>query len=193
MVKNLPANVGNSDSIPGSRRFPRVGNGNLLQYSCLENSMDREVWCPTVHGVTRSMGHHWTRTIHTHRSVSYHYGDNHTLQYINMSDQHILHLKLIQCKMLLYLNGSYIKWKSLLFHHKRKLPTRYKNNKSFFPNWNVGKLNRKHLYEHETQKSHLCLATSSLPLTSSLLSISSKNSGFTSTIAIHIGIIWKGR
>ena len=42
------------------------------------------------------------------------------------------------------------------------------------------------------QKSHLCLATSSLPVTS-VLSVSSKNSWFTSTIAIHIGIIREGR
>ena len=41
VVKNLPANVGDKDSIPGSERSPGVGNGNLLQYSCLENSMDR--------------------------------------------------------------------------------------------------------------------------------------------------------
>ena len=42
--------------IPGSGRFPREGNGNPLQYSFLENPMDREVWQATVHGVTR-VGH----------------------------------------------------------------------------------------------------------------------------------------
>ena len=42
MVKNPSANVGDVGSIPGSGRFPGGGNGNLLQYSCLENSMDRE-------------------------------------------------------------------------------------------------------------------------------------------------------
>ena len=45
LVKNLPANVGNSSdagSIPGSARYPEERNGNPLQYSCLENSMDRE-------------------------------------------------------------------------------------------------------------------------------------------------------
>ena len=41
-----------SDSIPGLGRFPGVGNGNLLQYSCLKNSMDRGAWQATVHGVT---------------------------------------------------------------------------------------------------------------------------------------------
>ena len=43
--------------VPGSGRSPGVGNGNPLQYSCLENSMDRGAWQTTVHGVTKS----WTR------------------------------------------------------------------------------------------------------------------------------------
>ena len=42
--------------IPGLGRSPREGNGNPLQYSCLENPMDREAWGTTVHGVTR-IGH----------------------------------------------------------------------------------------------------------------------------------------
>ena len=41
-------------SIPGLRRSPGEGNGSLLQYSCLENSMDRGAWWATVHGVTMS-------------------------------------------------------------------------------------------------------------------------------------------
>ena len=41
MVKNPPANAGDTGSIPGSGRSPGEGNGNPLQYSCLENSMDR--------------------------------------------------------------------------------------------------------------------------------------------------------
>jgi len=41
-------------SIPGVERPPGVGNGNLLQYSCPENSMDRGVWRVTIHGVTKS-------------------------------------------------------------------------------------------------------------------------------------------
>ena len=51
--KNLPANAGDVGSIPGSRRSLEVGNGNLLQYSCLGNPTGRA----TVHGVTRR----WTR------------------------------------------------------------------------------------------------------------------------------------
>ena len=57
MVKNLPANSGDirdTGLIPGSERFPGEGNGNPLQYSCLENSMDRGAWRATVHGVTKS-------------------------------------------------------------------------------------------------------------------------------------------
>ena len=41
MVKNLPANTRDTGSLPGWKRYPRIGNGNPLQCSCLENSMDR--------------------------------------------------------------------------------------------------------------------------------------------------------
>ena len=54
MVKNPPANAGNvrnPGSIPGSGRSPGEGNGNPLQYSCLESSVDRGAWRATVHGV----------------------------------------------------------------------------------------------------------------------------------------------
>ena len=57
VVKNLPAYVGDTGLIPGLGRSLRVGNGNSLQYSCLENSIDRGAWWITVHGVTKS----WTR------------------------------------------------------------------------------------------------------------------------------------
>ena len=54
MVKNLPANEGDQGSIPGLGRSPGEGNGNPLQYLCLENSMGRRAWWATVHGVTKS-------------------------------------------------------------------------------------------------------------------------------------------
>ena len=57
MIKNPPANAGDAGLMPGSVRFPGVGNGNPLQY-CLENSMDRGAWWATVHGVAKS----WTLT-----------------------------------------------------------------------------------------------------------------------------------
>ena len=44
MVKNPPANAGDAGSIPGLERSSGGGNGNPLQYSCLENSMDRGAW-----------------------------------------------------------------------------------------------------------------------------------------------------
>ena len=49
--------MGDLGSIPGSGRFPGEGNGNPLQYSCLENPMDRGAWSATVHGVGKS----WTQ------------------------------------------------------------------------------------------------------------------------------------
>ena len=56
VVKNLPASARDASLIPGSGRSPGEGNGNLLQYSCLENPMEREAWGATVHGVAR-IGH----------------------------------------------------------------------------------------------------------------------------------------
>ena len=56
MVKNLPVNTrdaGDVGSIPGSGRSPGEGNGNPLQYSCLENSMDRGACWTAVHGVAK--------------------------------------------------------------------------------------------------------------------------------------------
>ena len=59
VAKNLSANAGDerdASSIPGFGRSPGIGNGNPLQYSCLENSMDRGAWQATVHEVAKS----WT-------------------------------------------------------------------------------------------------------------------------------------
>ena len=52
MFKNPPASVGDMGSIPGLGGSPGEGNGNPLQYSCLENSMDKGAWWATVHGFT---------------------------------------------------------------------------------------------------------------------------------------------
>ena len=56
MVKNPPANAGDAGSIPRLGRSPGEGNGNSLQYSCLENPMDRGACQVTVHAVERA-GH----------------------------------------------------------------------------------------------------------------------------------------
>ena len=60
MVKNSPVNAGDTRAAglnPGSGGSPGVGSGNPLQYSCLENSIDRGAWQATVHGITES----WTQ------------------------------------------------------------------------------------------------------------------------------------
>ena len=54
IVKNLPASAGHVGSIPGSGRSPGEGKGNLLQYSCLKNLMDRGTWWAAVHRITES-------------------------------------------------------------------------------------------------------------------------------------------
>ena len=57
MVKNPPARTGHardSGLIPESGRSPEVGNGKLLEYSGLENSIDREAWWATVHGAAEN-------------------------------------------------------------------------------------------------------------------------------------------
>ena len=54
--KESACNVGDPGLIPELGRSPGKGNGNPLQYSCLENSTDRGAWLATVHGVTKS----WT-------------------------------------------------------------------------------------------------------------------------------------
>ena len=59
MVKNPPALAGDSRDVafaPGLGRSPREGNGNPLQYSCLENPMDRGAWQATVPGIAKN----WT-------------------------------------------------------------------------------------------------------------------------------------
>ena len=57
MVFPSAFHVGDSGSLPGSERLPGEGNGNPLQYSCLENPMDRGAWWATVRGVAKS----WTQ------------------------------------------------------------------------------------------------------------------------------------
>ena len=66
-VKNPPANAKDTSSIPGSGKSPGKGNGNPLQYACLENSMDRRAWWAAVHEVAKS----WTQlSTHSLTSVS---------------------------------------------------------------------------------------------------------------------------
>ena len=68
MVKNLPAIAGDMGSIPGLGRSLGGGNGNPLQYSCLENPTDRGAWWAAVHGVAKSQTQlsNFTFTFHFH-------------------------------------------------------------------------------------------------------------------------------
>ena len=73
VINNQPANAGDTRDmglIPGLERYPEVGNGYPLQYSCLENSMDRGVWWATVHGVRLSGWAHTHTHTHTHTEVN---------------------------------------------------------------------------------------------------------------------------
>ena len=53
VIKNPPANTGDVGSIPGSGRSPGEGNGNPLQYSCLENPIDRRDWYAIIHWIAK--------------------------------------------------------------------------------------------------------------------------------------------
>ena len=55
MVKNPPANAGDTGLIPGLGRFSGEGNGNLLQYSCLGNPMNKGAWLATVRRVAEDL------------------------------------------------------------------------------------------------------------------------------------------
>ena len=66
VVKNVPANAEDMGLIPGSGRSPGGGNGNPLQYSCLENSTDRGAWRALVHEAAKS----WTQPS-THPQITY--------------------------------------------------------------------------------------------------------------------------
>ena len=70
MVKNPPTNAGDvrdAGLIPGTGKCPEEGNGNLLQYSCLENPMDGGAWWAAVHNIAKS----WTlKQLSTHHRKS---------------------------------------------------------------------------------------------------------------------------
>ena len=74
VVKILSANAGNISDlalIPGSGRTPGGGHGNLVQYSCLENSMDRGTWWATVHEVAKNQTRLKQHIAHMHNRFLY--------------------------------------------------------------------------------------------------------------------------
>ena len=69
VVKNLPANardLRDAGSVPGLWRYPGGGDGNPLQYSCLENPIDRRAWWATVHRIEKSWEQPKQLSMHTH-------------------------------------------------------------------------------------------------------------------------------
>ena len=71
MVKNMPANAGNVRDVglsPGSGRFDGGGHGNILQYSCLENPMNRGAWRAIVHRFAKSQTQVKQLSMHTQGS-----------------------------------------------------------------------------------------------------------------------------
>ena len=90
--KESDCNSGDMGLIPGSRRSPGEGNGNPLQYSCLENPMDRGTWWATIHGVTKSRDDLANNT-HTHTYT-------HTHTHTHTFDVHISSLvKCLSCPL----------------------------------------------------------------------------------------------
>ena len=65
-VKNPPADAGDWGSIPGLGRFPGGGHGNPLEYSCLENPMDRGAWWATFHRAEQSQARLKQLSAHAH-------------------------------------------------------------------------------------------------------------------------------
>ena len=72
LVKNLLINTRGTGSIPGLGRSPGGGHGKLLQYSCLENPMNREAWWTTTHRVTKSQTQLKQLNMHTCKYVCLH-------------------------------------------------------------------------------------------------------------------------
>ena len=71
MVKCLSINAGDLGSIPGLGRFPGEGNGNPLQYSCLENPMNGGAWCRRLYMGSQRVGHDWAISLHFTSLQSY--------------------------------------------------------------------------------------------------------------------------
>ena len=109
VVKNPPASVGDIrdvGSIPGSERSPGDGNGNPLQYSCLENPLDRRAWQDPVYKVTKSWTQlKWLRT----QSVS----NNNIMDFICYEANWIVNIEFRNTSLIIKEPGKYVRKSSV--------------------------------------------------------------------------------
>ena len=97
--KESTCNAGDASSIPRLGRSAGEGNGNPLQYSCLENSMDRGAWQATVHGVAKSWT--WLNDFHFHFRLYY------FAHKLKTTDMHVFKVNFLVCELYLF-----FKWKN---------------------------------------------------------------------------------
>ena len=101
--KDSACNAGDLGLIPGLARSSRKGNGNPLQYSCLENTMDRGTWWPTGHEVTKSQT--WLSNSHTHTHT--HWMTMEVREYQSYHDYYYI-FGIGDLKIMYYLEPKYI-------------------------------------------------------------------------------------
>ena len=114
VVKSSPVSAGDvrdKGSIPGSGRSPGGGHGNPLQYSCLENPMDRGAWCATVHRVAKSQTRLNQPSTHS-RTITYHV---YTIKKIKIDE--IKHYDFLDAKTLLQVYLHWKFWTPLVYSH----------------------------------------------------------------------------
>ena len=123
MVKNPLyhlLNAGNMGLIPGLEIFPEEGNGNPLQYSCLENSMDRGAWQATVHGVEKVS--HMTERLNNNNFENETVSDAHK---VSSSELALTKVMLVSARSIFTLefqtNSSHFQCEHLSFRWKHEL------------------------------------------------------------------------
>ena len=123
MEKNLSANAGGAGSIPRSGRSPGEGNGNSLQYSCLENPMARGAWRATAHGVRRVR--------HDLATKPSPFGPNNSWSYeIRCFTERMWHIrgKKKELREIIWGTSPLVGWAEELTKNKKQQPRKWKEN-----------------------------------------------------------------
>ena len=134
VVKNTPVNTGDAGdtgSIPGSGRSPGEGNGNPLQYSCLENPMDRGIWQATIHRVakTQTWLSNWLHIPHLifpfiYGYINGHLGFSHILAFVNDAAINIgVQISFEKCVCVSFRSGIAKSYSTSIFNFLRFLHT----------------------------------------------------------------------